>query len=362
MIKYFLQSNFIISALSFISLFFFFGKIDLSHTALIFCAVILLNAISASVHYAELIAKRVGPALGTLILALSVTIIEVGLIISLMSIETTPGSTIARDTVFSAIMIVTNGVLGMCLLLGGLRHKELGFQPQGTNALIGVLAVLSTLTLVLPNFTISSQGPTYSSGQLIFASIASLFLYGALVWAQTVSQKSYFEPITNEQFAQLEIQNYVPSQKQSIVGFLGLVLSLLVVIGMAKTLSPFIEKSLIDLGAPQATVGIIIALLVLAPETLASISAAKMNQLQTSLNLALGSAAASIALTIPLVSLYSIIMNKTITLGLDTKSLALLVLTFVSAGSTFGTGRTTALQGVVHLIILASYIALSFMP
>ena len=137
---------------------------------------------------------------------------------------------------------------------------------------------------------------------------------------------------------------------------------MLVVIGMAKTLSPFIEKSLIDLGAPQATVGIIIALLVLAPETLASISAAKMNQLQTSLNLALGSAAASIALTIPLVSLYSIIMNKTITLGLDTKSLALLVLTFVSAGSTFGTGRTTALQGVVHLIILASYIALSFMP
>lgn len=363
MFKYMIQSHFIISVISFISLFFFYGKDSLSNTTLIFCSIILLNAISASVHYAEVIAKRVGPALGTLILALSVTIIEVGLILSLMSIEkTNTGSTIARDTVFSAIMIVTNGVIGMCLFIGGLRHKELGFQSQGTSTLIGVLAVLSTLTLVLPNFTTSSVGPTFSAGQLIFASVASLVLYGALVWAQTISQKSYFEAITNEQFIKLEQENYVPSRNQSIVAFLGLILSLLVVIGMAKTLSPFIEKTLVDMGAPQATVGIIIALLVLAPETLASISAAKMNQLQTSLNLALGSAAASIALTIPIVSIYSIMNDKTITLGLDGKSLVLLILTFMSAGSTFGTGRTTTLQGIVHLVILASYVALSFMP
>lgn len=324
--------------------------------AVIFLAI----GISSAVHSAEVIAERVGPSLGTLILALSVTVIEVALIVSLMTNDTPDSPQIARDTVFAALMIVTNGIIGICILLGGIKHKELGFQSVGTTALLGVLAVLATLTLVLPIFTTTTSEGTYSSGQLIFASLASLVLYGSLVWSQTNSHKNFFAAAEDANSS--SAQATLPSRSRVILSFVSLMLSLIAVVGLSKILSPTIESTIAAIGAPKAVVGIIIAILVLAPETLAAMNAAKINQLQTSLNLALGSGAASIALTIPAVSFYSLAFDKPLTLGLDSKGIVFLILTFMAGSFTFGSGRTTSLHGLIHLVIMASFLAISFMP
>jgi Ca2+:H+ antiporter len=259
-------------------------------------------------------------------------------------------------------MIVTNGIIGICILLGGLKYKELGFQSVGTTSLLSVLAVLAVIAMILPNFTTTTPGPTYSPPQLIFVSTACLVLYGALVWAQTRSHKAYFEPMTDQEKMVLEEAELVPSNKRALLSFVGLLCSLAAVVGLAKILSPTIESTVAWLGAPKSVVGITIALLVLAPETFAAAKAAKINQLQTSLNLALGSGAASIALTIPAVSLYSLSTNRDLGLGLDHKSIVLLVKTFLAIGLTFSAGRTTALHGAVHIVILLTYLAMSFLP
>ncbi len=315
-------------------------------------------SVMLAVHHAEVIAHRVGASLGALILALSVTVIEVGLIVALMTNDTPESAVVARDTVFSAVIIVTNGIIGICLLLGGLRYKELGFHVQGASSLLSVLAVLSGLTLVLPNYTTSTEGSTYSHGQLIFASMASLAIYILLVFFQTKSHRDYFEAPSS----QGENQHERPSAKQTYLSFICLLVSLSVVIGLAKSLSPTIEAGVAAMGAPRSVVGIVIALLVLLPEMWAAIQAARNNQLQTSLNLALGSGAASIALTIPAVSFFSIVTDRNLVLGLDPKGIAFLLITFITGGLTLGTGRTTALQGSIHLVLLLSYLVLSFIP
>lgn len=358
---YLLNLKVLVTVASLLVLFLQFSFSDTSPLWLTFLSALFLAlSISDSVHSAEKIALRVGPGLGALILAVAVTIIEVGLILSLMANEVTDVSFIARDTVFAAIMIVTNGIIGISLLVGGIKHKELGFQPQGTSSLLAVLMTLAGLTLILPNYTQSTMGPTFSESQLIFASIASLILYIALVWAQTKTQKSYFEaPALQEAKV---ISQSIPSKQETIVNFVSLVVSLCVVIGLAKALSPAIEAGVKYIGAPPSFVGIVIALLVLAPEALAAISAAGQNQLQTSLNLALGSGAASIALTIPAVSLYSIMSGKTLGLGVDGKSTVFLLLTFILGGTTLATGRTTALQGLVHLVVMGAYLVMALVP
>lgn len=335
---------------------------QLSVSLLVASTIFLAFGISAAVHNAEVIAKRIGPSLGTLVLALAVTIIEVALILNLMQSNPETAPTIARDTVFAAIMIVTNGIAGISILLGGLRHKELGFQPLGTSSLMAVLVTLAGITMVLPNFTTTTVGPTYSTAQLVFVSLFALIIYFALVWAQTKTHKDFFDSMTSEQFQKLEVQKYVPSKTKTVISFIGLIVSLTVVVGLAKVLSPSISSVVTFVGAPQSAVGIVVALLVLAPETFAALNSAKANQLQTSFNLALGSGAASIALTIPVVSVYSILKDQTLVLGLDSKSIAFLALTFIAGGFTVGAGRTTSLHGVVHLIILASYLVISFIP
>lgn len=315
-------------------------------------------AVMTAVHHAEVIAHRVGPSLGALILALSVTVIEVGLIVSLMMNNTPDSAVVARDTVFSAVIIVTNGIVGFCLLLGGLRHKEMGFHVQGAGSLLSVLAVLAGVTMVLPNYTTSTEASTYNNPQLIFASAISLVLYILLVFFQTKTHKDYFETPPDEN-AETSIR---PSKKAAWLSFGALAVSLVVVIGLAKSLSPSIEAGVAAVGAPRAAVGIVIALLVLLPEAWAAISAARANQLQTSLNLALGSGAASIALTIPVVAVFSIMTERKLILGLDAKGTAFLLLTFITGGLTLGSGRTTGLQGAVHLVLLASYLVMSFIP
>jgi Ca2+:H+ antiporter len=336
-----------------------FEKSDMTF---LLAAIALAVCVTTSVQHADTIALKVGPSLGTVILAVSVTVIEVALIVGLMANNSGSAATIARDTVFSAVMIVTNGIIGICILLGGLRQKELNFQSVGTTALLGVLSVLSILTLVLPNFTTSTAGPTFGVKQLIYISIVSVFLYAALVWAQTKTHKIFFELAPHDEKKTLLAHHLAPTNARAWISFLGLLISLVSVVGFAKVLSPVIEQSVRAIGAPGTVVGVVIALLVLAPETLAAVKAARYNQLQTSLNLALGSGAASIALTIPCVSLYSIISGTGLTLGLDPKGMTFLVMTFIAASFTFGAGTTTALHGIVHLTIMASYVALAFLP
>lgn len=322
----------------------------------------LATAVMMSVHHAEVIAVKVGPSLGALILALCVTVIEVGLIVSLMTNNTPDSVTVARDTVFSAVIIVTNGIMGFCFLMGGLKYKELGFHVGGASSLLSVLVVLSGLTLVFPNFTTSTMPGTFSTAQLLLVSFACVLLYVSLVFSQTITHKDYFEPIPLQGQKELEQSEYMPTKRQAWVSFVALLFTLTVVIGLAKSLSPSIESGVSALGAPRAIVGIVIALLVLAPETWAAVSAARANQLQTSLNLALGSGAASIALTIPVVSVFSIMTERQLVLGLDSKNTVFLVMTFIAGGLTLGGGRATSLMGIVHIVILCAFVALNFIP
>lgn len=352
------------------SLFVLTQKLEASQTSFALIAVLcflLASVISFSVHNAAIVAEKIGPSLGTLLLALSVTVIEVAFIINMMKSSPETAPTIARDAVFAALMILTNGTVGISLWLGGLRHKELGFQSIGTSSLMGSLATLAALTLVLPNYTTSSVGPTYDTRQLIFISITAIVFYVALVWAQTNSYKSYFldteEPSSLSTTTPSLLNETKSEQTLSLfLSFVRLCLSLICVIGLAKLLSPTIELGLNYINAPRETIGIVIALLVLAPESIAALQSAKSNQLQTSLNLALGSGAASIALTIPAVSWYAINSQQPLILGIDAKNTVFLLLTFLAGGFSFGAGRATALHGLIHLVILFSYLALSFMP
>lgn len=321
----------------------------------------LIIAIMASVYHAEEIAHDIGEGLGTLVLALSVTVIEVGLIVSLMSAGGAGSSAIARDTVFSAIMIVSNGIVGICILLGGLKYSEVEFQFRGANSLLVVLISLSVFCFVLPNYTTSVVGPYYNNSQLIFISIISIILYIALVLFQTKTHAYYFLS-EKESPSGITHEKKVISTKKVIISFVALVVGLVSVIGLAKFIAPMIESGVDNLGAPKAIVGLLIASIVLLPEAITAILAARQNKLQSSLNLALGSGAASIALTIPVVSVYSIMREQPLMLGLDPKSTVFLFLTFIVGSLTLGNGKATALSGVIHLIIMFAFFAVTLIP
>jgi Ca2+:H+ antiporter len=319
----------------------------------------LIASVLTAVHHAEVVAHRTGEPFGTLILAAAVTVIEVALIVSMMLSAGPDALLLARDTVFAAIMIVCNGVVGLCILVGGIRHHELAFRIEGTNPALTVLAALATLTLVLPSYTISTPGPTLNTPQLIFAGVSSLVLYGTFVFVQTVRHRDYFLPAGNPD---ADAHAEPPSDREAIGAGLLLMVALVGVVGLAKLLSPSIEAGIRAMGAPKSLLGVIIAMLVLSPESFSALRAALAARLQTSLNLALGSALASIGLTIPTVALVSIASGLPLGLGLEPTSIALLVLTLVASILTLAMGRTTVLQGVVHLVILAAYLVLTLVP
>ena len=321
--------------------------------------VTLVGSVLTAVHHAEVVAHRTGEPFGTLILAVAVTVIEVALIISMMLSGGDDKALLARDTVFAAIMIVCNGVVGVCILLGGIRHWELTFRVEGTNPALTVLAALATLTLVLPTFTISSPGPTFTRSQLAFAGLSSLVLYGTFVFIQTVRHRDYFLPTAN---SDSDAHAPPPSGKQAAISGGLLLLSLVAVVGLAKALSPAIEEGIRSAGAPKSVAGIAIAMLVLLPESFSALRAAMANRLQTSFDLALGSALASIGLTIPAVALVSVVFSLPLSLGLGAVGIILLALTLIVSTLTLATGRTTLLQGVVHLVILAAYLFLTLVP
>jgi Ca2+:H+ antiporter len=319
----------------------------------------LITTVFAAVYHAEVIAHRVGEPFGSLVLALAVTIIEVALIVSMMITGGSDTSGLARDTVFAAVMIVCNGIVGLCLLTGGIRHREQSFQLQGTNAALSVLITLTTLTLIFPNFTTSTIGPTFSPAQLVFAGIVSLTLYGSFLFVQTVRHRDYFLPVEG---GGEETHALPPPNRIALVSAGLLLISLVLVVLLAKALTPTVERGIAAIGAPRGVVGIIIAGLVLLPEGLASYRAANANRLQTSMNLALGSVLASIGLTIPAVAGVSIILGRGLTLGLTPKEELLLILTLVVSLLTLGTGRTTVLQGMVHLFLFAVFLFLAVVP
>jgi len=267
---------------------------------------------------------------------------------------------VARDTVFSAIMIICTGVVGLCLLLGGWRHREQSFRVEGAHAGLSALVALAGLSLVLPTFTTSTSSGTYSTSQLMFAGAASLALWLAFVFVQTVRHRDYFLP--REDPSNHEVHAEPPSAGQTWASLGLLVVSLVSVIGLAKVLSPTIERVVDQAGAPKAVIGVVIALLVLLPETVAAIRAALANRLQTSLNLAFGSALASIGLSIPAVAVVSVWLGLPLQLGIEGKDLVLLMLTFAVAIMTVADGRTTVMQGAVHLVLFAAFLFLTLVP
>jgi Ca2+:H+ antiporter len=321
----------------------------------------LIGTVLAAVHHAELVAHRVGEPFGTFLLAVAVTVIELGLIVTLMTAGNESAATLARDTVFAAVMIILNGLVGLCILAGAFRHKEQVFQQTGVSAALATICALTVLTLVLPNFTLSKPGPVYAPSQLGFVAVVSFLLYATFIAVQTVRHRDYFLPDT-ALVADPEVHAAPPTNRQTISSSLLLVTCLGAVVVLAKTLAPPIESAVAAAGAPRAIVGVIIAALVLLPESIAALRAALANRLQTSLNLGLGSALATIGLTIPAVAALSLLTGLPIALGLDTKSAVLLFLTLIVSTLTLGTGRTTVLQGAVHLVIFAVYLFTTVVP
>jgi len=323
------------------------------------CVAGLIGAVAAAVHHAEVVAHRVGEPFGTLVLAVAVTVIEASLILSMMLAGGPDVATLPRDTIYAAIMIICNGVIGVCVLVGGLVHREQSFRLEGANAGLVALIAMAALSLVLPNFTITTSGGTYSEIQLEFAAITSAALWAVYVFVQTVRHRDYFLPADA---ANDEVHARPPTNREAAASFGLLLASLVAVVGLAKILSPIIERALLQAGAPKAVLGILIALLVLMPESFAALRAARANRLQTSMNLAIGSALASIGLTIPVVAVASIILDLPLVLGLGDKDLVMLVVTFLVSIVTLASGRTHMMQGAVHLVIFAAFLFLAFVP
>jgi Ca2+:H+ antiporter len=323
-------------------------------------AVALIVAVLAAVHHAEVVAHRLGEPFGTLVLAVAVTVIEVSLILSIMASGGVAAATLPRDTIYAAVMIICNGVVGLCLLVGALRHREQSFRIEGTGPGLAALVSLATLSLVLPTFTTSSPEGTYTVSQLVFVGSSSLALWAVFVFVQTVRHRDYFLPSGAD--ADEATHAPPPSRGQSWISFGLLLVALAAVVGLAKQLSPSIESAVAAVGAPKAVVGIAIALLVLLPETWAAVRAARANRLQTSLNLAIGSALASIGLTVPAVVAASVWLDLPLVLGLEAKDMALLALTFVVGAITLASGRTNLMQGAVHLVIFAAFLFLALVP
>jgi len=333
-------------------------------------AVFLIGAVLSAVHHAEVVAHRVGEPVGSLVLAIAVTVIEVGLIVMLMVGGGPGASTYARDTVFAAVMITLNGIVGISLLAGALRHRLVSFNASGSGSALATVITLAGLCLVLPGFTVSVKGLQYSSSQLAFVAVTSLVLYCAFVFTQTVRHRDFFVPVSADQHGRvtglldLDADGHAdpPSLREAMVSLGLLLIALVSVVGLAKLLSPTIENVVTNLGLPYAVVGVVIALLVLAPETLAALNNANRNRVQISLNLAYGSAMASIGLTIPTIAVAMIWLPGTLTLGLEPTQIVLLAFSVIVSVLTLAQGRALALQGMVHLVLLATFLFFSAVP
>lgn len=316
----------------------------------------LFAAVFAAVRHAEVVAHRLGDPLGAIILALAVTVIEVSLIVSVLIGSADGDSSIARDTVFAAIIITTNGIIGLCLLIGGARYTEQGFQARGASSALAVLGTVAVLGLVLPNYTLAVPGPVYAPFQLLFVAVVSLLLYGVFLFMQTVQTPEHFRD------AQATETQERPDARTFRGAMILLPLTLMAVVFLAESLTPVVEGVIASAGLPEAMVGVIIAMVVLMPEGTAAVRAAQANRIQTSLNLALGSALASICLTIPTVAMVSLWWGQPLILGLEAEHIVLLMLSLFMATLTLAAGRTTVLQGAINLVIFGAFLTIAAMP
>lgn len=336
---------------------------EMGSAPVVLAALLLAGAVLAAVQHAEVVAHRVGEPFGSLVLAIAVTVIEVALIITLMTSGGEKSATLARDTVFAAAMITTTGIVGLSLLIGSLRYGVTLFNAEGSGALLATVTTLATLSLVLPTFTTSHPGPEFTPSQLMFAAVASLGLYVVFVFTQTVRHRNFFLPVAQEGVINDQAEDAPPpSTRSTLTSLAMLVAALVAVVGLAKIESQPIESAVTAVGFPQSFVGVVIAALVLLPETLAAARAAWRGRIQISLNLAYGSAMASIGLTIPTLAVASLWFESSLVLGLGGTQLVLLILTVVVSVLTVVPGRATRLQGAVHLVLFAAYVFLAVNP
>lgn len=321
--------------------------------------VVLWSAISV-VRHAETLAIRCGEPYGTIILTLSAITIEV-MMISAAMLHGANNPTLARDMMFAVIMIALNGLIGLSLLLGGLRHHEQEYNLQGTSAYLNAIMALAVLGLVLPNFTTSLSGPRFSTGQEIFLATMSLSLYAIFLLIQTTRHSEYFKEKQAGE-ANFDHGHHLVSEHSTGFHAVMLFLYLGVVIILAEKFAIPLDNAIEQYGIPQALGGAIVAALVLAPEALAGIYAARHNQLQRSVNILHGSVLASIGLTIPAVIAIGLVSNREVTLGIQGGNLPLLLLTLAASVVTFTGTKTSVLQGCIHLLLFGVFVLLIFSP
>jgi Ca2+:H+ antiporter len=353
----------VVPVLAVVLLAFSWGREGMPGLLVAFLACFLAGAVLAAVHHAEVVAHRVGEPFGSLVLAVAVTVIEVALILTLMADGGDKSASLARDTVFAALMITLNGIVGISLLVGSLKRRVAVFNQEGSVAAFGAVATLAGLSLALPTFTASTQEAEFTTTQLVFAALAALLLYGLFVVTQAVRHRDYFLPVTHRgEVISEEAHADPPPARVALISLGLLTVSLVSVVGLAKGVSPTIESGVAAAGLPASVVGVVIALLVLLPESIAAVRAARRDRVQTSLNLGLGSAMASIGLTIPAVAVASFWMEGPLLLGLGATHLVLLAMTVAVGTLTFVPGRATPLQGAVHLSLFAAYLVLAVSP
>ncbi|MCO8273158.1 ionic transporter y4hA [Actinoplanes sp. TRM 88003] len=361
-VSFFRQWTVFVPIVALVALVLTWGR-DLPSVVVVIAACLLGGAVLAAVHHAEVVAHRVGEPFGSLVLAVAVTIIEVALIVTLMISGGEKTQSLARDTVFAAVMITCNGLLGISLLVGALRRHVAVFNAEGTGGAFATVATIATLSLVVPSFTTSRPGPQFSPAQLAFAAVSSLALYGLFVTVQTRRHRDYFLPITSSGKVIDQEEHLDPPSGRLALASLGVLMAALIaVVGLAKGVSPSIESGVESIGLPPGVVGVVIALLVLLPETIAAVRAAARDRVQTSLNLAVGSAMASIGLTIPAIAIAMIWLEGPLLLGLGGTQMVLLGLTVVVGTLTIVPGRANVLQGGVHLALMAAFLFLAASP
>ena len=322
-------------------------------------AVILWSAMSVARH-ADCLAVKWGEPYGTLVLTLSAITVEV-VMVSTAMLHGENNPTLGRDAIFSVMMIALNGFVGLSLLIGGLRHREQYYNLQGVNSYLNVIMTLAVLGLVLPNFTTTTGGPTFSTEQQIFLIVVSLFLYAIFLVIQTMRHRGYF--MESEQAGVAASPGHHSLHVQSTAFHAPmLLLYLIVVILLAEKFAIPLDNSMEKFGLPEEFGGAMIAALVLTPEGIGAVQATLRNQLQRSINILLGSVLATIGLTIPAVLTISLVTKRPVTLGVQGGNLPLLLLTLAVTVVTFTSRRTNVLQGCVHLLLFAVFVLLIFAP
>jgi Ca2+:H+ antiporter len=322
-------------------------------------AIVLAGGVVSSVHHVEIVAAYVGRVWGAILLALSVTVIEVGIILAIMSEAGSAAATLGRDTVFAAVMITVNGIIGFSVVAATLRSATSSFNSEGSGAALGAIATIATLALVLPTFTTGSAGPTLTEPQLVFVSIVSLGVYALFLWVLTVRNREHFEDTERPPTQAL----HLPPTKSAFVWSVALlVVSLGAIIGLAKVLSPSIESVVRGAGLPLSLVAVIIALVILSPEGVAAVKFASRGDLQSGFNIGYGSALASIGLTIPALAVFSLILDVELTLGLGYSEIVLFILTLVVGTVTVASHRVTLFQGGLHVVIFAAFLFIATSP